>query len=88
MPEMTNKAHDNDGRTMAEAATAGDSFKVETSDGKAALWMPGCVGVDQTLVAARKHWRSRLGQMVKIWRVLPGSGIGCMYLEDAGQAAL
>jgi hypothetical protein len=73
---------------MHEAAEAGDSYQVETLDGKYCLWMPGCVGVESTLAGARHNWKHRLGDKVRLMRVLPGSGVGCMYVEYAGEAVL
>lgn len=74
---------------MAEAAAAGDSYQLVAPDGRS-LWMPGIRGIKATLKAARSHqaWAHRIGQRVKIERVLPGSGVGSMYVEEVGEATL
>lgn len=77
-----------DGRTISEAAAAGDAFQVETMDGKHQLFMPGSRGVKETLRHVRRHWKHRLGQRVRIYRVLPGSRIGAMVLQEHSEATL
>jgi len=76
------------GRTIVEAAAAGDAYQVETIDGKHHLFMPGSRGIEQTLRSVRKHWKNRIGQRVRIYRVLPGSRTGAMILEEAGERTL
>ena len=75
------------GRTIREAIEAGDWYVVEASDG-AMLYMPGCAGILETLAAARLNWPDRKGQYVRLNRVLPGSVIGCMILEDSDRGAV
>jgi hypothetical protein len=76
------------GRTLAQAATAGDSYQVETLDGKHYLYMPGSRGLAETLRHTRKHWPQRIGMDIHVYRVLPGSRTGAMVLEDAGRVTL
>lgn len=77
-----------DGRTLVEASSAGDSYQVETLDGKHHLYMPGSRGITQTLRNVRKHWKHRIGERVRIYRVLPGSRTGAMVLQEAGERTL
>lgn len=79
-----------DGRTMHEAVEAGDCYQLETLDGKHHLTFPGCAGLEETLHAARKprNWGHRVGETIRAYRVLPGSRIGCMLLESAGEVVL
>lgn len=73
------------GRTLREAIEAGDWYELERLDTGGRLSMPGCRGLRATLRAAGGRHRWPAGTRVRAQRVLPGSQIGCMYVEDAGE---
>ena len=81
-----------DGRTMRAASDAGDWYVVEFRDERG-TWLaestcPGTAGIDEAVYAARLNHPRRIGQFAHIKRVLPGSQIGCMFVEDAGTITL
>lgn len=75
-----------DGRTMHEAIEAEDSYQL-IIPGQAPYWCPGLAGIDELTISTRKAFPDLHGTF-KVERVLKGSSIGCMIVEDAGSITI
>ena len=87
-PKTFPKDHEyGEARSMRQAAQEGDWWELRW--GKRESSCPGCRGLDEALAAAAGPlcgWPA--GTVVRTYRVLPQSTVGCMYLEEGGEAVV
>jgi hypothetical protein len=72
-----------DGRTIEQACKAEDSFQIAVPGWTSSFWAPGTVGIYEAIRALKHSCPSVHGKM-KISRVLSGSQIGCMRIQEVG----
>lgn len=72
------------GRTIEKAVEAGDWYRVElvSDDDRTSAWeslMPGCAGIQDTLAVARLNWYGRIGERVRLSRILEWNAGAVVY---------
>ena len=76
------------GRTMHDASVAEDSYRLMVPEFAAPYWPCGTAGIPELIRATQTRFPKFKGRTFEIQRVLRGSSIGCMIVEDAGKVTI
>ena len=71
------------GRTTREAANAEDSYELLIPGWLSPFWCPGTSGLEEAVQAFRSLFPNIHYGTVRTRRVLKGSGVGCMYVQES-----
>ena len=71
------------GRTMRQAIEAQDSYELAIPGWASPFWCPGTAGIDEAVQAYQTLCPNSHPGEVQAFRVLAGSQIGCMIVEES-----